>query len=630
MLRPSIQRIRSVGRYVPFPIRRPRPLDPLTQLARLWPVVRTLWLLAAGTSGAAVLLLLLVAPASGAARALRAWTTVLPTLGRHPYLLSEGALWLLLSLVTFAAFRLRSAGVERDMASYLVQPVRRLDPSAFVPHYVPEVYLTRRDRQTGRSLDVEARQALRAAAARHISATAHPPLGICVFGRPLQGKTRLAWEAVRTTLPTWTLVRWRHTLRPPSLTSLPTRHIVLWLDDLHEYANPNEAHTLDDLPYRCAQAGVHLVVVATCREGEEETRASRYLESLLERLTPIRLGALDASESEQLAAALAKRGMPVEAARSVRSPGALVLNVSGMRRDRYPHLPDDAQCVLRALKLLRSARIFTYPERRVLATAVNVFGLPAVRWESACQSLVAAGLITLTPPSPTTGERQLELVAGAYLDEAVPDYLTPDANPSDDWPWLFDSLERHDDAEGLLTLGSTYMELRSLLGVFLPADPQSVRLQAVMCCRSALDVYRRQETPELWAMAQCNLAAALTRQAELAQGMSRLDLWRQATAAYRAALEIFTREHSPASWALTQYSLANLCQRRARDSVYAGMVEDACANLRQAWRHVDCALQVYTPIADPARHRRAAQLHANILEAMAELGCSGGEGVEDV
>lgn len=527
----------------------------------------------------------------------------------------------ILSLGAFAAYRATQTARARALAPFVLKPVRRLNPADYIPRYVGGVYLSRDDAATGRSADDTAKAALYTAAAHRRGRRHRWTLGVCVYGRPTQGKTRLAWEAMRAALPGWTFLRWRHAMEPVNLSALRGRSVALWLDDLHEYANTNEAVVLNDLPARLEAAGARVVVVATCRDGEDETRVCKYLESLIERLTPIRLTNISETEADQLVAALAKRGVPVPRESFAQTPGSLLLDVHGMRTRRFPTLPEDAKHVLLALKLLRSARIYTYSSQRVQATATDIFGLPPTRWLAAVDAATRAGFVRRSA-SLLTGERLLEPVAAVYIDTVVPDYLNPNAEPGDDWPWLQESIERHGDGEALLALGNAYTELRPGVGPFLPSDPATTRLHAAMCFRAALDVFTRGSAPYCWAMTQANLAAALTRLAEVAQGIQRTDLRRQASAAYRAALEIFTRDNEPASWALTQFSLADLFYRRAADSVYLGDTVDACEHLRQAWRYVESALTVYTRANDPAHHRQVMRLRASVLTAMRELDCS--------
>jgi hypothetical protein len=116
------------------------------------------------------------------------------------------------------------------------------------------------------------------------------PVGICIFGDPLHDKTSLAWVAMRTVLPGWSCVQWPHRSRhPEGIETMVGGRVVLWLDDLHEYANRVEAAQLEFLLDRFAQRGVLVVVVATCNWHDDEHEARARLGNLFDLLLPIRL-----------------------------------------------------------------------------------------------------------------------------------------------------------------------------------------------------------------------------------------------------------------------------------------------------------------------------------------------------
>ena len=61
------------------------------------------------------------------------------------------------------------------------------------------------------------------------------------------------------------------------------KRIVLWLDDLHKFANPAKAAALCDLPRLFANVDTQVIIV-TCRDGEEEIQARKILEASLNAL----------------------------------------------------------------------------------------------------------------------------------------------------------------------------------------------------------------------------------------------------------------------------------------------------------------------------------------------------------
>jgi len=76
---------------------------------------------------------------------------------------------------------------------------------------------------------------------------------------------------------------------PFDFTGLRGKRVILWLDDIHKYANASKASTFNDLPRQFANAGIHLVIVATCRDGDDKVQAHKYLGDLLEQLTEVHL-----------------------------------------------------------------------------------------------------------------------------------------------------------------------------------------------------------------------------------------------------------------------------------------------------------------------------------------------------
>jgi hypothetical protein len=82
----------------------------------------------------------------------------------------------------------------------------------------------------------------------------------------------------------------------------------------------------------------------------------------------------------------------------------------------------------------------------------------------------------------------------------------------------------------------------------------------VSACRSALEVYTRQELPKDWAEAQNNLANALSDQAARTEGPKGAELFAQAVIAYRSALEVYAAEAFPLFHEKTEKQLKE-CER---------------------------------------------------------------------
>lgn len=578
-----------------------------------------------------------------------------------------GALVTVLALLTWyvvlARMVLRIRRRRAAAADYGLCPVARVPAEQIVPGYVASVYLPRH-MLDGRAADAVAASALQAASRAATSSrrvrwtgTAHTavthaatPLGICVYGDPLEGKTRLAWEVMRAALPGWTWLRWPQEPHQPfergvDLASLRGQRIALWLDDMHEFATPAQAALLADLPRRCAAAGVRLVVVATCRSGSEETRAKRHLGDLIERLVIVRLAPISVTEAEQLGAALRKQGAVWHAAdaqaaiASTAAPlsiGALALGTRTRRREVYPALPVAAQHVLQTLALLRSARIYSYPAGRVRAVAGQFFGLDVGAWDAACTTLARNGWLRVSRHR-ATAEQVLEPISGSYLDQCVPVHLTPHANRADEWPWLVANREHYGDVAALVRLGHAYSDAVAGGGALLPYDASISVMASVSCFRIALEALaaeRRTAATDCVApllaeaLVQLELGVALTASARLAGAGMRTDLWRQASGAFRATLDrcdaVAALLGSPAPVAayaaLARLLLAETAHQRAGDALYIGDPQSAAAHLLSAERLLQMAAPHYTAHDAPARHRQVEALRTAVQTTLQDLG----------
>ena len=476
----------------------------------------------------------------------RKWGVILLA---EDHLLRAGGLVVVAALLTIAAYRAelsKRKAKEREeqeqrLLPYVVKQVDQLDPREGVPYihqYVQRAYLTR-------EADHQARVALERAASQSNPLTQGEKQGICIFGRPTLGKTRLAWETLRKALPRWTFVLWPHERPYPfDFNAQRGKQIALWLDNLHEFVNENEAHALNDLPRLFA--GSRLVIVATCRDGDDEQEARKKLESLMERLTPIRPQDIRPDEAEQLRELLKQEGVVPPEDEFDGTPGSVLLGVQRMT-GRYRDLDEAARQVLRAMKLLRSVGIYSYLASRIRATAASIFRFDSEGWQRARTILIKEGFVQ--PQSPgIDNERILVPVANVYLEKAVFDYPQPGEELSDYWPKLEQSFMQQQDADALSELGAAFGELRQ-------GDRLVNNRHAEACCRAALRLYHREKTPIRWTITQHTLGNALRALAERIGGPERADLLEQAVQAYTAALEVFTQQRLLLAVAQTQTNL---------------------------------------------------------------------------
>jgi hypothetical protein len=368
---------------------------------------------------------------------------------------------------------------------YGLQQVSRLNPSNYkLFRYIKRAYIWR-------DADSIVHTILQGISAQNHQ---NKTRGICIFGKPAQGKTRLAWEAMQAELANWTLVRWSHLAQVPfDFGAQQGKQVILWLDDLHEYANPNESVIINDFPRRFLEEGASLIIIATCRDGEDQLQATKYLEKLLEQLIPITLEDISTNEALNLSKILVQEGLEVSSDEFDGTPGSLIFGLQPMT-SRYLNLTHSAQIILKAMKLLHSARIYTYTEKRVKNVSHNVFGLGIKEWRKSYESLDRSDFIRVTVRN---NERIIEPVAEIYLEKVVIDYPIPHSKLSDDWIPLKESFQHCKDADGLNTLGLS-AKWESLI-------PEQETYQfSEECYHSALEIYIDEHDYVDWAGTQNN------------------------------------------------------------------------------------------------------------------------------
>jgi|SRR5450755_616177 len=307
-----------------------------------------------------------------------------------------------LIVLTFISFLVNRHFIHSvsKLSEYTLQRVHQLDPINFkLAHYIPGAYIYREADQTVRGI-------LRNLA--HSASLSDVLLGVCVFGKPAQGKTRLIWEAMQAELSDWLLVRWPGERDHPfDFASQKGQKLVLWLDDLHEYATPEGEISLNDLPRRFHEAGVRLIILATCQSGDEQLMARKYLGRFLERLQLITLPNIEEGQADDLTKLLIKEGVNVLKGEFDGTPGSLVIGIKRMQV-QYQRLFSPSQQLLKAMKLLRSAYIYTYSVKRVRAVARELFGFDEQRWRNAWEALDREDFVRLVS---INGERLLKPVA---------------------------------------------------------------------------------------------------------------------------------------------------------------------------------------------------------------------------
>jgi tetratricopeptide (TPR) repeat protein len=476
---------------------------------------------------------------------------------------------------------------------YVLKPVKDLDPNDYIFPYIKDVYLRRQDARSAVNIDAIAQEELHKIAFQTVTPPRRP-LGICIFGRPTQGKTRLAWETICSMLPTWTLVKWTHEQQHTfDFAAQHGQNLILWLDDLHEFASPNEANELEDLPRQFHEAGVSLIIVATCRDGDSETQTKLYLEKLLERLVEIRLTDISPKEADQFTAELNQHGIPAKRSQFDGTPGSLLLGVDRMRNQRYPALSKPAKQVLKAMKLLHSVNINDYFASRVSTTAVELFGLNEQDWRDACDILARESFIKLGSNA-VDNSRTLIPVAEVYLEQAVPDYPPPTADITDDWPHLLETFVQLQDAFALNRLGIAFLNRDHSFGMALTNYQYAEK-----CFRAALAIYKHNSNPIDSAITQSILADTFMDQANRVSGAQKVSLLQQAADVIIDALIIVgsAQKTTPYVWATVHRVIARLM----RDSAEIIEVDKQLKLLHDSAKYYDHALESSPQESDPDR-----------------------------
>ncbi len=150
-----------------------------------------------------------------------------------------------------------------------------------------------------------------------------------------------------------------------------------------------------------------------------------------------------------------------------------------------------------------------------------------------------------------------------------------------------------------LTLGTTYHELAE--------GRRGMLMEAVKCYQQAIRFYTRETRPDLYALAQNNLALAyLTSPMTEASDQLRMGI---AVQSLREALKVYTRETHPQMWASAQLNLANALQYLPSTHTDENIV--------QAVELYEELLEVRDKNSDPVGYAR---LLANQGNALAHLG----------
>lgn len=160
---------------------------------------------------------------------------------------------------------------DEGLEEYVARRVSRLSKDAFIPQYKTS------DRSADKKinkLNRRVRWALKVEKLRleHSDRTSSAPVcGILVVGPRHTNKTGALWDAMARELKGWTFVKWPHHMdHPANLADRLGHRIVLWIDDLHDFARPAEAAALAQFIEQLRASGQRFLVLASCRDDGRE------------------------------------------------------------------------------------------------------------------------------------------------------------------------------------------------------------------------------------------------------------------------------------------------------------------------------------------------------------------------
>ncbi len=272
--------------------------------------------------------------------------------------------------------------------------------------------------------------------------------GVLIFGETNAGKTRLAVEVLKKTLPEWLVLQWSpvYTIQmAPTQESLINRSVVVFIEDIQKYI-PNVEHqispfisnvnveTLRALIKMVRESADHMVTIVTCRvENERQVRAE--FSEFFDELMLIRLPRFSAdaknTKTAQIISEFKRKGAK-HAEDWDGTLGSLVLGLS-RKRSLYDSLVmngDPAASVLRAMKLLAKLVSIEQTERRIQTICARVFGEKSLKedikiWHAVIERLTQLQFIR-EEMLLQSKEMLLIIRKDSYFEQVITDYPNPD------------------------------------------------------------------------------------------------------------------------------------------------------------------------------------------------------------
>lgn len=428
-------------------------------------------------------------------------------------------------------------------------------------------------------------------------------IGILISGSAKIGKTRLALQVMSQVLGQedrgFHVLRWlayHTTLQVTEFERLEGMRLVLFVDDVQEFTDPNKIGALRDALQTLKVKCKPLIVVATFRTPNQSAREQllRVFEQLIEiRLSPMEeeTGAKFKQAVKEYLQNSPKSPRYIDPESFDGKPGSVMLGLEYVK-SVVGTLPQDPTAILQAMGLLRHLGVNVYPELRLRRVAVRVFSMRSTEhaWDRARDYLVDSDLVAPRHKA-RSGEWILRMRNDNYLDECLgPIFPEHGRRMEDYYPLVVEALSRTTsvpaDSSALFDVSDTLRDIATDGS----SDFAYLALQAAWAGLDGLD---KDEPPGLWARGQTLRGLALanprlpgSREANLIE----------AGYAFTKALEVLDKNKSelPVRWAnLTHdrgYSRFELGQLAASRGDLDGCRVHKQAALSDFW----AALTVFT------------------------------------
>lgn len=169
------------------------------------------------------------------------------------------------------------------LEEYVARRVSRVPKDKFIPQYRARGYS---DKGKITALNQQVRQALRVEVVRlkqSERSTSMPVGGVLVVGPRQSNKSGALWDAMAHELKGWTFIQWPHHMdHPANLAQSVGHRVVLWVDDLNDFAHPGEAASLIQFVQQRRNLGQQTLVLSSCRDEQDLQEAEYYFRPLMD------------------------------------------------------------------------------------------------------------------------------------------------------------------------------------------------------------------------------------------------------------------------------------------------------------------------------------------------------------